>query len=166
MLTYREYFNRMKAIEKAFNAFDNSHPAIINTTGKTARESFLAKAGFMLEVFSDKQWTALDNISYIVSILVGMCRSESGEFSFGVYPVEEAEEEDEIIDEWESRFISYSRMGHYTFLGTLFTLDPVYDFNESDDVVFWCSQIAEHIANYCVAHEINLQQMLEHPKYF
>lgn len=153
MLTYREYFNRMRTICSAFNDALGNVP-VVNITGLTDQENLLYKAGLYVMALCKSEGSVFSQES--VGVLIHLCKSVNGSFEFGMFPPEDVESEEEYEDEWRIRFNNYSRMCKQIFIGTCFSFDPLIE-NGHSDISFWCQQQAEHIADYCVSHNLDCE---------
>ena len=152
MLTYREYFNRMSAICSAFNTALNNIQ-VPNIAGLTEQETYLFLAGQYVMSMANSEHAVFSHNSVI--FLLQLSKSVEGHFEFGMFPPDDVENEPEYEKEWRDTFNSYARMRKQTFIGKCFAMDPIIDYSGHTDITYWCSQQAEHLADYCVSHDID-----------
>lgn len=152
MLTYREFFNRMSAIFSAFNDAVNS-ASVVRLQGLSDQEDILYKAGLYVISMSKSEYSVFSKES--VGYLIQLCKYIDGSFELGIFPPDDIEDNPEFEEEWRTRFNSYARMRKRNFIGSCFTFDPIIDYNGKCDLQFWCSQQAEHLAEYCVSHDLD-----------
>lgn len=154
MLTYREYFNRMSAICSAFNTALSTTPNV-TITGLNEQENILYKAGQYVMTLAQSEDSVFSQNS--VGVLLKLSKAVEGYFEFGLFPPEDVEEQSQDEAEWRNQFNAYARMRKQTFIGTCFTLEPIIDYNGHTDVTYWTQQQAEHLANYCVSHDLDCE---------
>ena len=157
MITYSEYYQRMKAIQDALNKM--SIPADpINRTGLNETEICLSYIGKYIEMVVHHSPLKL---SAVIPVLVFIVRSNEETFDFSMYDIEEVGQHDELREEFDAEYIAYTRMSHYSFIGS--SASVVSDMTECsvESLTFWAVDQARHLANYCLAHDINLLSVIQ-----
>lgn len=165
MLTYNEYYNRMLGIQNALNAA--SDHININTTGMTAREAALYIFGKYIQSLSAATMPSffLSKCAYPVALLIHVKRefSKGNCFDFSLFDPKELEQDEELEELWQHDFIDYTRMSAPVVVGaasSIIGMDSAMDI-ANIDFDFWCNCQAEHLAKYCVAHDVDLSNVIE-----
>lgn len=165
MLTYSEYYNRMRGIQSLLNAAADH--ANINTTGMTSREEVLYIFGKYIQALAAATMPSffVAKCSMPISILVHVARvyTEQKKFEFSLFDPHDVEQDEELEELWRHDFIDYTRMPAPVIVGaasSIVGMDSVMDL-ANIDFAFWCNCQAEHLAKYCVAHDVDISKAID-----
>ena len=156
MITYREYYQRMKAIQDALNQTSVPSKDPINRTGLTGQEVCMTYIGkYITELVTAKNIHASDNLCLLIYVVRSMMNDE---FDFCLLEPDEFESmQSELDEQFRNELISYSRMNRIEFIGAAASFINEYSVDEElADLPMWAIDQARHLANYCVSHNIDL----------
>lgn len=158
MITYREYYNRMAAIEKFLN--EASDHTQINVSGMTDREAVLYQAGKYFQALASATMPSfiIEKCSFPIGVLVHLVRKAGSSFNFGLMPCEEVDSDRDLAEMWKEDYICYTRMSATSMLGAATTVIGCCDISMTGSIELgnWSSCQAEHLAKYCIAHDFDL----------
>lgn len=159
MITYRDYYTHMSAIEQLVNAAV-SHLEI-NTTGMTEKEVDLYYIGSYIQSLATATAPSFNvaKLSFAVDMLVALLRhadaDNTNKVSFCMWMPDEVESDPELEAAWREEFVEYSRMTPPMLIGAALTVDML---ESPIDLLDFCSIQFVHLAKYCVSHGIDITQ--------
>lgn len=162
MLLYNDYYNRMQAIQDALNA-ETAPIANINTTGLTPREAAYYIFGRYIQSLLSATYPSFSvaKCESAVSILVYAMRelTDTKRFDFALFDPDSVAKDAQLEEVWCNEYIDYTRMSSPMMIGVASCIAGTNEcVCDSDFIDFdvWCNLQALHLANYCIAHDINL----------
>lgn len=165
MITYQEYYQRMKTIENALNALnsDSLPHTVINPTGLSAHSVSCAHVGNYFNQLIEAA-PHLRNVAHqLFAELTYLIKSGDMQVDFAMFDVEDVEGDASTEQAWFAELDEYARMTPSIFIGAAASsvVAISIDTNGDLDLAYWAQSQAAHLAAYCVTHDINVVPRLQ-----